>query len=84
MSPPPKFVTKVPTYSCLKVHYFGSKQPAVKRGGADRDVNEIVLERDEWITRIEGSLVHEAIAELKFVSNKGSTFTGHTIGLPKI
>lgn len=68
----------------MKLHYVGSEQPAVKRGGAGINVNEIVLERDEWITRIEGSLVHEAIAELKFVSNKGSTFTGHTIGLPKI
>lgn len=76
MALPPKIVTKALTDRYSKVHYVGSEQIAVKRGGGGTTVDEVILDRDEWITRIEGSLVTQAVSELKFVSNKGSKFVG--------
>lgn len=61
------------------MHYASGEQPAVKRGGAGLNAAEVVLAPDEWITRIEGSIVEDAISSLLFLSNKGSRFTGQII-----
>lgn len=71
------FAIKGLTHRYTKADYVGSMQPSVKRGGGGGPIAvEIILDRDEWITRIEGSLVSEAISELKFFSNKRSKFAG--------
>lgn len=43
-----------------------------KRGGIGSQVGEVLLERDEWITEIQGTHLPEVLSSLKFVSNKGS------------
>lgn len=69
------------TDSFLKVHYVGSEQPAVKRGGSAVDHHEIVLNEDEWITGIECTVASADIESIKFVNNKGSRFKGEIMGL---
>ncbi|KAL0634510.1 hypothetical protein Q9L58_006528 [Maublancomyces gigas] len=64
----------------LTVHYVGSKHPAIQRGGyenrtnGEHFMNEVVLESDEWITRIEGNYLPKLISGIKFVSNTGRTW----------
>lgn len=65
------------------MHYVKSRPPAVHRGGSTGAVGEVILERDEWVTRIEGSKLPNVVSHLKFVSNKGSRFyvlTKHLLG----
>lgn len=62
------------TYHLLKVHYVGSEETAVKRGGGGGTVAEVVLPAGEWIRRIEGTYRPQVISSLKFVSNTGSAY----------
>lgn len=57
-------------YCQVKVHYVGSNQAAVQHGVKGTNESEVVLERDEWITEIQGTHFPQVISSLKFMSNK--------------
>lgn len=55
-----------------KVHYIGSTQPALRRGGAGGNLAQFTLDKDEWITKITGTHAPSVISSLSFRSNRGS------------
>lgn len=69
------------------MHYVGSTNPAIQRGGngnlsydaagsagSGHYINEVALETDEWITKIEGTYLPKLMSSIKFVSNTGRMY----------